>query len=629
MNHKTICFPSMASVTLPDGLDAEPEGELLYHFWISKEELKITLLEHQGNLDQAMALAKTVMSISSDEEPITCMSPPEVDFDSTRIEIYGKNKNNQWRQLCGKTQGSYCWVLAFQGEEGVLERRGSQIMSLYQSLKGPEKRKIDFSLMKMESILIKRRELECFIREAMDVAKIPGLALAIIERGNIVYSQGFGKTDILKKKEDILPSTRFMIGSVSKSITTFLIAKLEEEGLLHWKDRAVNLHPDFRLGDIELSSKLSLEDLVCANTGIPRHDLPLVINYANKKAEDLFTSLRDLKQSSGKNEIFQYNNQLVAACGFIATKCAQQKLGTHLSLEEGFASLLKSRVFMPIEMTRSTVDFEAVVQEKGFAYPHSKAYDGTIASVDIEHERFATHIAPAGAIWSTANDMANYAITELNRGLFGSKRILSEERVVYRRQGRISFDNESKYALGWLVGKKKGLDVVHHDGGTFGFSSTLTLFPTIQSGIVILTNSSSGGLALEPIVEKILSMWFHVDLQEKRLLTSNCAAYDSYMNYLKQRTFALSQDLIQRILGSYYHQELGNLNITLEQDGNCYLKKDGNSYRLTGYRENDGNKLMIMDIPFIGFVLEPIFADQMALRIQRGQESYELVKVSS
>lgn len=619
MNCKTITFPSMASITLPDGVSAEVAGESLYHFLIEKEELKIFFLEHRGDLDSAIALAKKVISILPSEEPIICRSPPEIEFDATRMEVYGKNANSQYRQLCGKNQGSYSWVFSLQGEEGILERRGSQIMALFQSLKAPEQRKIDLSSMQMESICAKTAELECFIKEAMETAQVPGLSLAIIERGQIIYSQGFGMTTLSEERQGVLPSTRFMIGSISKSMTTFLIAKLEEEGLLHWNDRVVDLYSNFRLGDKELSNKLTLEDLVCASTGIPRHDWPLLMNHAGKKAEDLFADLLHLKPSSESNEVFQYNNQLVAASGFIAAKRAQ----ANLPMDEGFALLLKNHLFIPMEMTRSTVEFEEVIHGENFAYPHSKALNKTTVSVDLDHERFATHVAPAGAVWSTASDMANYALTELNGGIFQSKRILSEERLVYRRRGKIACDHESKYALGWLVGKKRGLEVVQHNGGTFGFSSDLVLFPTMQSGIVLLTNSSSGGLVLEPIVERILSLWFHVDLQEKKLLTSNCATLDSYWDFVQRHTFDLPSDMVHRALGSHFHPEFGYFEISKGEDGKPYLCKAGARYGLAGYREEGGKeKFMVIDSPFIGFMLEPIFAEGISLRIQRGQESY-------
>jgi CubicO group peptidase (beta-lactamase class C family) len=609
----------MASITLPDGVSAEVTGESLYHFCIEREDLKISFFEHQGDLDSALALAKKAFSILPSEEPVICMSPPEIEFDATRIEIYGKNENNQYRQLHGKNQGPYSWIFSLQGEEGVLERRGSQIMALFHSLKAPEQRKIDLSSMKMESMRTKTVELDSFIHEAMEKAQVPGLSLAIIERGEIVYSQGFGKTVLSKEGKSVLPSTRFMIGSISKSMTTFLIAKLEEEGLLHWNDRAVELYPNFRLGDEELSNKLTLEDLVCASTGIPRRDWPMIMNHTSKKAENLFADLLHLKPSSESNEVFQYNNQLVAASGFIAAKRAQ----ANLSMDEGFASLLKSRLFIPMEMTRSTVEFEEVVHGEDFAYPHNKAFDGTTVPVDLDHERFVTHVAPAGAVWSTASDMANYAITELNGGLFRSKRILSEERLVYRRRGKVAHDHESKYALGWLVGKKRGLDVVQHNGATCGFSSNLVLFPTTQSGIVILSNSY-GGLILEPIVEKILSLWFNVDLQEKKLLTSNCATFDSYWDFFQRHTFDLPNDVVKRALGGHFHPEIGYFEICNGEDGKPYLSKEGVRYGLAGFREDGGKeKFMVIDSPFIGFMLEPIFAEGISLRIQRGQESYE------
>lgn len=627
MDCNTIIFPSRASITLPEGMNMQTADGSLYHFSIGKEELHLSYLEHQGSLQSALDIAKKRISILPSEEPFFSRSPSEVEFDGSSMEVYGKNGQGQYRQLFGRSQGLYSWVLSISGEEGVLERRSSQIMALFQSLKPPEQRKIDLSSMRMASMGPKRAELESFVKEAMEKAQVPGLSLAIIERGAIVYSQGFGVTALSEKGKEVLPSTRFMIGSISKSMTTFLIAKLEEEGFLQWTDRAVELDPQFRLGDELLSNKLTLEELTCAATGIPRHDIPMMMNHAGKQAANLFADLLHLKPSSSANEVFQYNNQLVAASGFIAAKRVQQHpfagLPADLSVDSAFAQLLKSRLFTPMEMTRSTVEFEEVVDGEDFALPHSRTSDGTTVPIELSHERFATHVAPAGAIWSTASDMANYGLTELNRGFFQSKRILSEERLLYRRQGKLPLDHESKYALGWLVGKKKGLDVVEHSGGTMGFSSDLVLFPEMQSGIVLLTNSS-GGLILQPIVEQILSLWFQVDLRAKEQLKADCAAWESYLDFNRRHTFDPSQELIQRALGGHFHPELGYFVIGEGEEGQLYLDKDGIRYRLAGYREEGKEeKLMIVEAPFIGYLLEPMFEEGVTFKIQRGQECYE------
>src|ERR1700732_2372882 len=71
--------------------------------------------------------------------------------------------------------------------------------------------------------------LDAIITKAMADSKIPGLSVAIVRDGKVIYAKGFGYRDV-EKKFPVTTDTIFAIGSVSKSFTSLIFGTLNDEG---------------------------------------------------------------------------------------------------------------------------------------------------------------------------------------------------------------------------------------------------------------------------------------------------------------------------------------------------------------------------------------------------------------
>lgn len=92
------------------------------------------------------------------------------------------------------------------------------------------------------------REIDDFVRSAIGRYDVPGAAIAVIQNGAVVHSAGFG----VRGADDARPvtlETRFMVGSVTKSMTSLMMASLADEGTLDWDAPVVSLLPAFALSD--------------------------------------------------------------------------------------------------------------------------------------------------------------------------------------------------------------------------------------------------------------------------------------------------------------------------------------------------------------------------------------------
>ena len=101
---------------------------------------------------------------------------------------------------------------------------------------------------------------------------MPGLAVAIVKDGEVVFAQGFGFRDVAHKLP-VTPKTLFAIGSCTKAFTTFVLGTLVDEGKLDW-DTPVRVYiPEFRMFDRTATEQMTPRDLVTHRSGLPRHDL--------------------------------------------------------------------------------------------------------------------------------------------------------------------------------------------------------------------------------------------------------------------------------------------------------------------------------------------------------------------
>ncbi len=331
---------------------------------------------------------------------------------------------------------------------------------------------------------------------------IVGAVWSIARPGEVVDARGYGVRRI-DGVEPVYPDTRFMIGSVTKNMTAVMAATIVDDGLASWETPLAALIPGFALADPALTSRVTLADSFCACTGLPRNDVPLLLDPPASPAE-LLASLPGIQPVAPFGDAFNYSNQMYAAGGFASTLAAG---GSLPSLSRDYSLAMQERILGPLAMTASTFSLEDVLASHNFASPHGANLDGVLRPLPLLAENhFVASIAPAGALWSTAPDMARYLAMQLDRGIApGGARIVSAENLAVTHSQRIAIppqnlegqprviaDAMGGYALGWVTGSWNGLPLLSHSGGTLGFNSEVAMLPDANAGIVILTNGGPG-----------------------------------------------------------------------------------------------------------------------------------------
>lgn len=616
-----VVTPAGAKLQVPAGFRARQRGDVI-ELLEPDGAAKAYLVELDG---QDLAAAVKAAWAATDpaaawkvEQALT--PPPTGGYDGIYVEVYVARPDRTRASAVARRKGKLVWVQLVQGKPAGLDKRSAQLRTFFSGMKAPGIVKDDLSARTPRSITASKAKLVTFIEGALRATGTPGLSIAVVEGGKVVLAEGFGVLE-QGKPARVSADTLMMIGSVSKSLTTLMMATLVDDKKLSWTAKVTSVDPKFRLADTELTRALTVEQLVCACAGLPRKDLPLILEYRGKDDTNVYAELSKMKPSTGLKETFQYQNHMVAAGGYVAAH-ALDPAGA--SRSKTFARAMKERVFVPMGMTNTTLDHDAAIKASDRAVPHSQDLNAKHHPLSLEQERFATYIGPSGGIWSSAREMARYVITELNRGVApGGKRVVSAANQTHRWEPQVKISAEASYGLGWAVASKKGLRKITHGGGTMGFATKVSFFPDKGLGVVMISNGTGGHLVERVVEAKLLDLWFGGDEKAQAQLDFILAEQAKEIAKLKKRTGAPDKAWIAPLLGAHHNDEIGEIRLSAAPGGHYMLDAGEYKTKLLRYNKPDGKTVLLFsDPPLAGLEIAPLQGQAGKLEMRRAQERY-------
>lgn len=454
-------------------------------------------------------------------------------------------------------------------------------------------------------------EFSEFITVIMAQLQVPGVAIALVQNGEVVFSEGFG-VRALGDAAPVTPKTRFMIGSTTKALTSLLMARLIDEGKVSWKTPVVELLPEFSLADPGLTRRLELHHTVSASTGMPRRDVDFVFRYTGITPEDRIRQMKSMLPTTGFGETFQYSNFLVAAGGYAVARA----FDPGVPLAEAFDRALAEHVFLPLGMNDSALKQEDALQGEA-ALPHALTFEGAATRIPLKTEQAIYTVAPAGAVWSTVEDIAKYVQFELSPNLPAS--------VLQRREKGIKIDKDSSYGLGLIVGEDSGVAVIQHGGNTFGFTSDMFFLPENNFGAVVLTNTGAANAFTAAVRQKLFELLLGGEAQAELTVVSAAKMREEGIAILRGKIITDPTGLFEwpkELVGRYVCEELGNAEITSDSDG-FHIAFDEWSSNLGFEVQPGGDRLLrIVSAPWRGGLRLLVDSEIKALILDQGQAKY-------
>jgi len=112
------------------------------------------------------------------------------------------------------------------------------------------------------------QQIETYVQDAMQKTGVPGVAVAVVYHDKVVYMKGFG----MRKAGHQAPvnaDTIFQLASVSKPIASTVVAALVGDHEVDWDDRIIDLDPEFKLSDPNVTEQVTIRDLLSHRSGLP------------------------------------------------------------------------------------------------------------------------------------------------------------------------------------------------------------------------------------------------------------------------------------------------------------------------------------------------------------------------
>ncbi len=332
--------------------------------------------------------------------------------------------------------------------------------------------------------------LNAYVHKAMAQWQVPGLAVAIVKNGKLVFARGYGVRE-LGKPGKVNADTLFTIGSNSKQFTVAALGTLVSAGKLRWDAPVIDYLRNFRLRSAYVTQNITLSDLLSHRTG---YCDPLWMWYtSDDTAANAIERLRYQKPDYGFRARFCYNNTMYLAASLFIPAITGESWNDYVA----------QHLFIPLGMTRTDTTEAAVEAASNAALPHAKI-DGRVRVIRRYWANNMDVFASVGGINSSVDDMSHWLEMLLADGKYHGKTVL-DPAVIHAMETphmiipahdwigdwmRTQTPDSHFYAYGYGFmlqdyGKYK---VVWHAGDINGMASAMALVPSEHLGVVALSN---------------------------------------------------------------------------------------------------------------------------------------------
>ena len=314
----------------------------------------------------------------------------------------------------------------------------------------------------------------------MAARQIPGAALGIVKGDELVYANGFGVKE-LGGDDPVAPDTNFLIRSVTKSFTGVGVMQLVEQGLIDLDAPVTDYLPYFTLAEPE-SREITVRQLLAHTSGMPdvadfdAEQLESELPRGDGALEQYIKSWSDASLVFPPGTDWKYSTVGIDVLGDIIAKASGQT----------FEEYMDENVLGPLGMTASTFNLDEVNPEN-LVTPHR--LDGEQA-VPMDYIVWAQVHAPGSGLITTVEDMARFAIANMNHGTIQDVEYMPA--TVYEEMWQPQTPPTpwidwlgtrfNHYGLGWWVGEDGGHEAIGNYGASNGANAHLEILPEHRHG---------------------------------------------------------------------------------------------------------------------------------------------------
>lgn len=349
------------------------------------------------------------------------------------------------------------------------------------------------------------RRLDERLQRVAVSAGMAGLAVGVVENGEIRFLKGYGETTA-GGGEPVTANTLFRWASLSKGVAGDMVATLAAQKKLSLSDPVARYSASLRLPGGN-QYKATLADLLTHRLGIFSH-------AEESKLEDgmdaklLRADLGSLTATCAPGQCHAYQNVAFDAASEVVEKVAGQS----------YRETVREQLFLPLGMSSANMTLDGLTGAKSWARPHvGGGQHPRAVNVDDAYYR----VPAAGGVNSSIKDLALWMRAQmgLEPAVLPAAVLTSIQQpraATPAENGRMRRFRErlsgAHYGLGWRIYDYAGHTVVGHRGGVRGYRSLIMFDPQRKTGVVALWNSATNkpaGLEFE-----VLDMLYRLPLED-------------------------------------------------------------------------------------------------------------------
>lgn len=307
--------------------------------------------------------------------------------------------------------------------------------------------------------------VDTLVRRTMETSRIPGLAVAVMRRGELMVARGFGVAE-LENRTPVTDETMFQSGSLGKQFTAAGILALVEDGRM-----ALDSSVRHYLPEVPATwQPITIRHLLGHVGGIPDYTSDGFDYRKDYSDAELIAMVSALPLEFPAGARWNYSNSGYVLLGIIMTRVTGRP----------YHEYLRERIFTPAGMPTIRVITESAV------VPH-RAHGYLITSAGWEH---AAWVAPR--LNTTADGSMLLSLRDVIawNDVVSHRRLLRPESwALMLAATRLSSGRTYPYGLGWFLGDANGHPMQEHGGTWQGFVSQYTRFPDEDLSVVVLSNA--------------------------------------------------------------------------------------------------------------------------------------------
>jgi CubicO group peptidase (beta-lactamase class C family) len=325
--------------------------------------------------------------------------------------------------------------------------------------------------------------IDAFVRRAFALGATPGLGVAVVSEGRIIYTAGLGYADA-QAGVPVSDSTLWYVASTSKSFTGFGVALLEASGEVDVNAPITTLlpqakwHPDARPTELTLASFLS------HTHGLDSDPLVLSAAYTGAFTEERFGDLLAFSKPLPTRDLNYSNLGYNVASMVIAAK-----------RPEGWKAYLDRNVFARAGLP-DIYHRVSGIPTRRIAKAHQLQANGSYRPLPFLKRDLTMNAA--GGHLASIRDLARWTILHMEDGeldgrqVFPTQVIRRSHEILGRRDRQFAFFQRDGWSFGWDIGRYEGEAMVSRFGSYSGFRSHLSMLPARRVGVVAQVNSNPG-----------------------------------------------------------------------------------------------------------------------------------------